>query len=47
MHRAVKVELARAALVAAMPAALVAASELAADGASWHFAIDPRAGEEW
>ena len=39
-HRAGELQLARADLVAAMDPALVAASEIAVDGASFHFVID-------
>ena len=38
-HRAGELTLARADLVAAMDPALVAASEIAADGASFHFLV--------
>lgn len=46
-HRRGAVELARADLVAAMDPRLVADSEIAADGASWHFVVDARAAELW
>ena len=42
-HRAGELALARADLVAAMDPALVAASEIAADGASFHFIVKERA----
>ena len=46
-HRRGAVELARADLVAAMNPRLVAASELVADGATWHFVVDGRAVAPW
>jgi hypothetical protein len=42
-HRAGELTLARADLVAAMDPALVAASEIAVDGASFHFVVKERA----
>jgi hypothetical protein len=42
-HRAGRLTLARADLVAAMDPALVAASEIAVDGASFHFVVKERA----
>ena len=42
-HRAGELALARADLVAAMDPALVAASEIAVDGASFHFVVKERA----
>jgi hypothetical protein len=42
-HRAGALTLARADLVAAMDPALVAASEIAVDGASFHFVVKERA----
>ncbi|HEY6175218.1 MAG TPA: hypothetical protein VIX73_12260, partial [Kofleriaceae bacterium] len=43
-HRAGELALARADLVAAMDPGLVAASEIAADGASFHFIVKEPAG---
>jgi hypothetical protein len=45
--RAGNVELARADLVAAMPDAIVAASEVADSGATYHFVIDTSARDPW
>ncbi|HEX7842885.1 MAG TPA: hypothetical protein VF469_35670, partial [Kofleriaceae bacterium] len=45
-HRAGELELARADLVAAMDPALVAASEIAADGASFHFLVQDESAKE-
>jgi hypothetical protein len=39
--------LARADLVAAMPAGSVAASEIVLDGATYHFVVDERARDPW
>jgi hypothetical protein len=46
-QRARLLSLARADLVAAMPAATVAASEIVHDGATYHFVIDERARDPW
>jgi hypothetical protein len=45
-HKAGELELARADLVAAMDPALVAASEIAADGASFHFLVQEASAEK-
>ena len=42
-----QLSLARADLIAAMPSAVVIASEIDRDGATWHFAIDPQARDLW
>ena len=46
-HRAQLLCLARADLVAAMSPGMVAASEIDAHGATFHFVVDDRAGEAW
>lgn len=47
-HRAQLLSLARADLVAAMPAAVVAASQIEPDrGVQFHFVIDPKARDAW
>jgi len=46
-QRAGLLSLARADLVAAMPAATVAASEIAQDGATYHFVVDGRVRDPW